>query len=95
MFDFSLGELGIVGLIALLVLGPKDMIIFIKNIRDFFSKIRAYYDQYVKYLNAAIEEVEEEKNIVDFIMDQDGNYQKTYDLSKIMPQIKDSKTSNE
>ncbi len=88
MFDFSLPELGLVGLIALLVLGPKDMVFFLKSISQVISKIKDYYNDYVKYLNAAINEVEAEKNVVDVIVDMDGNHQRVYDLSKIMPQIK-------
>ncbi len=88
MFDFSLPELGLVGLIALLVLGPKDMVIFLKSISQVISKIKDYYNDYVKYLNAAINEVEAEKNVVDVIIDMDGNHQRVYDLSKVMPQIK-------
>lgn len=95
MFDLSFSEIGLVGVIALMVLGPKEMIVFIKSIRDFFASIRQYYNKYLNYLNKAINEVEEETKLVDVIIDQDGNYQKVYDLSKVMPQIKDHKASNE
>lgn len=95
MFDFSFSELGLVGLIALLVLGPKDMVLFIRSIRAFFSQIQDHYKKYINYLNAAINEVEEETKLVDMIIDQDGKYQKVYDISKIMPDIKDHKASNE
>lgn len=89
MFDFSLPELGLVGIIALLVLGPKDMVIFLKSISQAISKVKDYYCDYVQYLNSAINEVEAEKNVVDVIIDMDGNHQRVYDLSKIMPQIKE------
>lgn len=95
MFDLSFSEIGLVGVIALMLLGPKEMIVFIKSIRDFFASIRQYYKSYLNYLNKAINEVEEETKLVDVILDQDGNYQKVYDLSKVMPQIKDPKASNE
>ncbi len=89
MFDFSLPELGLVGLVALLVLGPKDMVIFLKSVSQVFGKVKGYYNDYVKYLNDAINEVEAEKNVVDMIVDMDGNMQRVYDLNKIMPQIKE------
>lgn len=91
MFDFSLPELGLVGIVALLVLGPKDMVIFLKSVSQAFGKVKGYYNDYVKYLNDAINEVEAEKNVVDMIMDMDGNMQRVYDLNKIMLQIKEEK----
>jgi Sec-independent protein translocase protein TatA len=86
MFDFSLSELGVVGLVALIVLGPKEMIELIKSARKIKSSITEYFAESKKYLD---EILEEEENIVDVIIDMDGNYQKTYKLNKIKPDIKD------
>lgn len=91
MFDFSFPELGIVGLIALLVLGPKDMVLFLKSIAQFASKLKEYCAEYTQYINSAVNEIEAETKIVDMIVDEEGNMQKVYDLSKIMPEIHEDK----
>jgi sec-independent protein translocase protein TatB len=91
MLDFSLSEFGIVGAVALLVLGPKDMLLFLKSASEFFSRLKEYFSEYTNYLNQAVNEIESESKIVDVIMDEEGNMQKVYDLSKIMPEIHEDK----
>lgn len=95
MFDFSFTELGLVGLVSYLVLGPKDSILFLKSIQKFIHNAKKHFEEYTSYLNDSLKEVEEEGNVVDMILDQDGKYQKVYDLSKIMPEIKETKAADE
>ena len=80
MFDFSLAELGIVGLIALFVLGPKDMLALLKVCRDFFSSLKKHYLDYTYYLNEALDDLDDKKKIVDL----EGKLQKTYDIPKLV-----------
>jgi Sec-independent protein translocase protein TatA len=89
MFDFSLAEFGLVGLVALLVLGPKDMVVFMRSASGMVSDLKKNFEKYAQYLKDAMNEVEGETNIVDVIIDEEGNSQRVYDLSKIMPAIKE------
>jgi sec-independent protein translocase protein TatB len=89
MFDFSLAEFGVVGIVALIFLGPKDLLEIIKSLQKINTTVKDYFNQYVSYLNKS---VLEEENIVDVIQDLDGNMQKVYNLKKIMPEIIESPT---
>lgn len=80
MFDFSFAELGVVGLIALLVLGPKDMLVLLRAMRDFFSSLKKHYLSYSDYINEALDDIDDKNKILDL----DGNLQKTYDVSKFV-----------
>lgn len=86
MFDFSLGELGIVGVVAIAVFGPREIINLMRNIRDLKNKAAELYRNSSNYLNQVLEE---EQNVVDVIIDMNGQVQKTYDLSHIKPKITD------
>lgn len=86
MFDVSFAELGLVGLIGLLLLGPKDMLQAIKYIKTFLSSLREKYDEYIKYFN---ETMAEEEPIVKIVFDEEGNPQKAYDINRIKPFLKD------
>lgn len=93
MFGFSFGELIVVAAIALLVLGPNELKEIIRSWRKLSSQIEKYYKAYMNYFNEAFKdlddlEAEEDKEIVNYILDMEGNLQKTYDLSKIMPDLK-------
>lgn len=86
MFDFSLAELGVVGVVSIALFGPREIISLFRNIRDLKGKLIDLYNHSKDYLNNILDE---EQNVVDVIVDMDGNLQKTYDLSQIKPQIKD------
>ena len=86
MFDISFSELGLVGLIGILLLGPKDMLQALKYIKTFLSSLREKYDEYVKYFNEALTE---EEPIVKTVFDEEGNPQQTYDINRIKPFLKD------
>ncbi len=93
MFGFSLGELIVVLTIALLVLGPKELIEVVRSCKKLFSQLEGWYKSYSNYFQQAIKEIEEdieqeEKEIVNYIIDLEGKVQKTYDLSKIIPDLK-------
>ena len=86
MFDFSLSELGVVGIVALIALGPKEMMNVLKAIREIKNKITSYFSESKSYVNKVLDE---EQNVVDVIIDMDGNYQKVYKLDILKPKIKD------
>lgn len=78
MFDFSLAELGMVALVSLFVLGPKDMLVLLKACRDFFISLKKHYLNYTDYLNEALDDLDDKNKIVDL----DGKLQKTYKIKK-------------
>lgn len=88
MFGFSIGELLLVLLIAVGVLGPKEMVEIVKSIKQSFLDIEEKSKSYLKYLDKETKH-EFEEEIVNYITDMEGNLQRTYDLSKLFPDIKD------
>ncbi|AIF80888.1 hypothetical protein I862_01625 [endosymbiont of Acanthamoeba sp. UWC8] len=93
MLGFSFGELVVVSVVALLALKPKELKALVRSWRKLSSQIQQYYQNYLSYFNEAFKEeseseAEDESDIVNYILDLDGNIQKTYDLSKIMPDLK-------
>ena len=94
MFGFSIGELLLVLLISIGVLGPKEMIEIAKSIKQLLLDIEDKFKSYLKYLdNETKSEIEEE--IVNYIIDMEGNLQRTYDLSKLFPDIKNQATDKD
>jgi Sec-independent protein translocase protein TatA len=92
MFDISFFEILIVAIASFTFLGVKDTLAALKSIKKFIANIRSSFDEYIKFLD---EETKSEPdlgdNILEEIVDLDGNLQKRYDLSKIMPEIKKAK----
>ena len=85
MFNISLYEFGIIGVIAMLVLGPRE-----------FNKAAQYCKSLIrilkKLINKYITPIGNELNSVkDHIVDLDGNIQPTYDLSHVTNKISHEK----
>ena len=81
---FSCAELLVILIIGLLVLGPKDLLQAVKSVGGITGKLRQYYDSFISYLSKELGEDE----YVKFIVDEDGNHHKAYDLDKIKPYIR-------
>jgi Sec-independent protein translocase protein TatA len=84
MFDFSLAELGVVGVVALLVLGPEEFCELMKAVKVIVQKAKSLYRQYFEEITDSVSN----DNVVEMIIDMDGNLQKRYDQTKIMPYVK-------
>jgi Sec-independent protein translocase protein TatA len=89
--EFAFSELCLVFLIALMVLGPKEALEFVKAIRKGISEVKLYYKKYTDHLNAILSESE---NVIDVMIDENGQIQKMYNLDKIKPDIKDEEVIN-
>jgi sec-independent protein translocase protein TatB len=88
MLDISISEIIVVGIVGLIVLGPKEMVEVIRSLRKIWANIKEHYNEFLAYLSSELEENSND-DYVKIILDQDGNPQKVYDLEKIKPYLKD------
>ena len=93
MFDFSFGELALIGLVALLIVGPKDMPVVLRAIGRWVGQFKSVADEFKTGFKSAMHETSLEgvhKDIHDigeevkFIRDEQGNMQRVYDISDFM-----------
>lgn len=82
MLGISWAELIIIGVLALIILGPKELPFALKKIGNFFGKLKVFSDEFLGDLNKEIEEPKK------YIKDLDGKIQPTYNLDDIKPDNK-------
>ncbi|WP_370232159.1 Sec-independent protein translocase protein TatB [Cognatishimia sp.] len=56
MFDFGMGELLIIGVVALIVVGPKDLPVLFRRVGNFVGKARAMGREFSSAMNQAAAE---------------------------------------
>lgn len=87
MFDLSFSELLLIGLAALVFIGPKDLP---KVLRAVFAVFKQLQDM-VAEVRRSVEDIAADTGIYDVkkemetIIDQHGNVQKVYDISELLP----------
>ena len=97
MFDLSFAEITIVAIIALLVIGPKDLPKAISFIKKITAKVKNLTNEFTSSISDIdeISDLKEEANKINkdlkTIIDLDGNEQPTYDLSEIIDEIDNKK----
>lgn len=93
MFDFSFGELAIIALVAILVVGPKDLPVVMRAVGRWVGKFRGISDEFRAGMHSAMREMEmhglqeEAKQVVEdvkYIRDDAGNLQPVYDISDFL-----------
>lgn len=77
MFDISLSELSVVGIIAIAIFGPKECSNAIKYTKYTILKIRQFISNNLDIFQNPFNEIR------DHIIDLDGNAQPTYDISDL------------
>ena len=94
MFNISLFESLIILLVGIIFIGPKEIPTVISFIKKIIIQIKSVTDS-VKSSISEIDVVQDIKNDVNEvdssikeIVDLDGNIQKVYDISNLMPEIK-------
>ena len=93
MFDFSFGEITLVVLVALLVVGPKDLPIVMRTIGKWFGHLRAISDEFKagfksvigeEYLADIKKDLDSIHEEIKYIKDDNGNYHRAYDISDFL-----------
>jgi sec-independent protein translocase protein TatB len=100
MFDFSFGELGLIVLVALLIVGPKDLPRVMFAIGRWFGQFKGMTDDLKNGFKSAMQEhqlhdVENDltaiHNEIEYIRDSQGNMQRIYDISDFIDERDRSK----
>jgi sec-independent protein translocase protein TatB len=96
MFDFglSMGELMVIALVALIVVGPKDLPKMLRTVGRFVTKLRGMAGEFQRHLDSAIREAgidevkKEVTSMTNFTVTDDINKQMTEEFRKQSSEIK-------
>ena len=82
MFDIGFSELLLIAVVALVVVGPKDLPVVIRHVMKFVRELRALYTGLKTQMHAVMEEVgiDDLKHEMTTIIDMEGKPQKAYDV---------------
>ena len=81
--------MAIVAAIGVVLLGPEEFKAMISRIYKTLRDSKSLLERYSNYLEKEFSEsCHKEKSLVSYIIDSEGNLQKTYDVSEILPNIK-------
>lgn len=104
MFDFSLAELLVVMLVALVVIGPEEMptvargiLKAIRSVRHFYASIRQQMleivdDESIRTIKNEVHQIQGGKR---FILDDEGNYREVFDVAELTKLRDEAHTSSE
>lgn len=96
MFDFglSMGELMVIALVALIVVGPKDLPKMLRMVGRFVTQLRGMAGEFQRHLDSAIREAgidevkKEVKSMTNFTVTADIDKQMTEEFRKQSSEIK-------
>ena len=96
MFDFglSMGELMVIALVALIVVGPKDLPRMLRMVGRFVTQLRGMAGEFQRHLDSAIREAgidevkKEVKSMTNFTVTADIDKQMTEEFRKQNSEIK-------
>ena len=96
MFDFglSMGELMVIALVALIVVGPKDLPRMLRMVGRFVTQLRGMAGEFQRHLDSAIREAgiedvkKEVKSMTNFTVTADIDKQMTEEFRKQSSEIK-------
>ncbi len=100
MFDFSMAETTLTMVMALLLIGPKELPGILRAMRNLSRKSQQMFKQFsdalmeIEEVGGLKDEVNKLNQDIKKIVDLDGNLQDTYDMSDIMPEIEKAKSQN-
>ncbi len=97
MFDFSLSEFLVVGVVAVAAIGPKEMPVVVRKIAKFVRTIRHFVDNAKREVLDAVEGLDdappkrEGEKPRRFILADDGHYREVFDISEVLEETKTAK----
>ena len=82
MFDIGISELLLIAVVALVVVGPKDLPIVIRHVMKFVRELRALYTGLKSQMHSVMEEagLDDVKREMTTIIDLEGKPQKAYSV---------------
>lgn len=100
MFGLSLAEIAIILLVAIVVIGPKELPTVIRALARVFHQLRGLAHEFRRNFDELTEEAELKKISDDLtsmptIIDLEGNEQRTYDISEEMEALDKKSKSGE
>ena len=86
MLDFSIGELAVIAVVGLVVIGPEDMPKVLKAGIKLLRQLRSITDEVRKGVDDLINEsgIKDAEREITTIIDMDGNPQRVYDISEFL-----------
>ncbi|CAK6537895.1 MAG: hypothetical protein IRD7MM_05260 [Candidatus Midichloria mitochondrii] len=85
MFDISLAELGVAGIVAVVVFGPQECLKALKYTRYIVIKCK-------KIISSCMYPIQKElRHVEDHLIDLEGEIQLTYDLEEIEKELNNLK----
>lgn len=94
MLDFSLGELLLIAVVTIIVVGPQDMPKVLKSVIGIIRQLQAVTNEVRKGVDELIASsgIKEVEHDLKTIIDQDGNVQPVYDISEFLEDKSGEKT---
>ena len=85
MLDIGFSELLLIAVVALVVFGPKDLPVIIRNVMKFLRELRYLYSGLKQQMNAVMEEagIDELQQGVTTIIDLEGKPQPAYNVDEL------------
>ncbi len=93
MLDFSFGELALIVMVALLIVGPKDLPRVMYAVGKWFGQFKVIADDFREGFKSAMsdthlqdiqKDIQEVHEDIKYIRDQEGNLQRVYDISDFL-----------
>ena len=85
MLDIGFSEILLIAVVALIVVGPKDLPVVIRHVMKFVRELRTLYAGLKTQMHEVMEEigVDELKHNMTTIIDLEGKPQKAYDVREL------------
>ena len=85
MLDVGLSEFMLIAVVALVVIGPKDLPVVVRHVAKFLHELRSVYSGLKNQMTQVIEEVglQEMQQNVTTIIDLEGKPQKAFDVREL------------
>ncbi len=85
MLDVGFSELLLIAIVALVVIGPKDLPVVLRHVMKFVRELRGIFGGLKQQMNQVMEEagLDDLKHDVTTIIDLEGKPQKAYNVAEL------------